>query len=168
MVNDLKCRNRSVQLGNQALVVYCDGACRRHYGEAKASIGVYFGPAHAHNLSENVPTTLLQTNQVPEFVALRRAIEEGLGLIETIPTTEHRFDLLIVATDSEYEYKGITEWIYRWKREMTMARIRNETLFAELDEYLQRLKECGLTVKLWRIPRESNMGADKLAGEKQR
>ena len=49
-----------------------------------------------------------------------------------------------------------------------MARIRNETLFAELDEYLQRLKERGLTVKLWRIPRVSNMGADKLAGEKQR
>lgn len=151
-------------LGNQAVVVYCDGACRKYYGEAKASIGVYFGPAHSHNLGEYVSTTLPQTNQVAELVALRRAIEEAMNLMKL----EHRFTSLVVATDSEYVYKGMTEWIYKWKREGTMARIRNGSLFEALDEYMRKLEDCGWTVKLWRIPREMNQEADQLAGEKQR
>ena len=96
-------------LNNHALVVYCDGACRKYDGKARSSIGVYFGPGHAHNLGNYVSSSLLQTNQVAELVALRRAIEEAVNL------TKHQgcFDSVVVATDAEYIYKGLTEWIYK-------------------------------------------------------
>ena len=49
-----------------------------------------------------------------------------------------------------------------------MARIRNVVLFDELDKYMSMVESCNLPVKLWRIPREMNLGADQLVGEKQR
>ena len=162
---------------NNALVVYCDGACRKSAdGAPRGTIGVYFGPNDPNNFGAFIPTTLAQTNQVSELLALLRAIERGVARIEKtiekvvagdemVPRRKDR--ILIVATDSEYAYKGITEWIYKWKEEGVGHKIRNFDLFLEIDLYLQMLERRGLRVLIWRIPREFNVGADSIACEMQ-
>ena len=115
-------------------MVCCDGACRRLANDTRGTIGVYFRPDDPNNFGTFVPITLSQTNQVSELLAPLRAIEGGVAKIETVPRPEDR--ILIIATDSEYAYKGITEWIYKWREEGVYHKIHNFDLFLEIDLYL--------------------------------
>lgn len=152
---------------NKALVVYCDGACRRSVDNIpRGTIGVYFGPNNPNNFGASVPTTLPQTNQVSELLALLKAIEEGIVKIET--ALQPQYQVLIVGTDSEYAYRGVTEWVYKWREEGAYHKIHNFDLFFEIDLYLRILERGGLKILIWRIPREFNTGADYIACEMQR
>lgn len=156
--------NVGIILNDSAQIVYCDGASRRGKDgiPANASIGVYFGPDNAKNFGKYVPISLSQTNQVAELIALYEAIRV------TVATTGE-LTSLIVATDSEYVYKGVTEWIHKWKQEAGgLTRIQNGYLFLKIDTLIQDLQERGLMVRIWKIPRELNQGADRIAGNLQK
>ncbi|THU84755.1 ribonuclease H-like protein [Dendrothele bispora CBS 962.96] len=75
----------------------------------------------------------------------------------------------IVATDSEYVVKGITQWYPAWKaRDWRTANGKtpvNLDLFHRLNNRLSALEAMNVEVGFWKIPREYNKLADKLAGE---
>ncbi|KAJ1985241.1 hypothetical protein H4R33_004130 [Dimargaris cristalligena] len=88
----------------ERLRVYTDGAATNNgRRNARAGLGVYFGPGDPRNVSE----TLLdgrQTNQRAELMAIKRAIEKA--------------DLntpLEICTDSQYSINCITKWGYHWE-----------------------------------------------------
>lgn len=58
------------------IVVYTDGACAGNgRADARAGVGVYFGAGDPRNLSEAVPPSRRQTNNVAEVLAVVRAVE---------------------------------------------------------------------------------------------
>ncbi|THU86997.1 ribonuclease H-like protein [Dendrothele bispora CBS 962.96] len=75
----------------------------------------------------------------------------------------------IVATDSEYVVRGITQWYPAWKtngwRNAAGRTPTNLDLFHQLNDKLNKLEALDVEVGFWKIPREYNYLADKLAGE---
>ncbi|KAJ5029793.1 hypothetical protein J3E73DRAFT_379654 [Bipolaris maydis] len=73
----------------------------------------------------------------------------------------------IVATDSEYVVKGMTEWLPKWKsnnwRTAKGTTPANLDLFLALDSVVTTLESENLTIGFWYIPREHNKIADRLA-----
>jgi len=78
-----------------------------------------------------------------------------------------RLAQMVVATDSEYVYKGMTEWMPKWKangwRNSSGKIVANKDLFCMLDEVLSALEGHLIDVGFWWIPREFNKRADALA-----
>lgn len=151
--------DKGIILNGTMLVVYCNGACRK----GKSSVGVYFGPDNPYNFGKCIPDTFPQTNQVAEVFALWKAMEIGLIRLSNV-----HMNTLVIATDSEYAYMGVTEWVLKWKRdpkEQILKRIRNASFFLKIDEYLTTVEGAkGGNIKFWRVPRELNAGADRIAG----
>lgn len=146
-------------VGEGYLLVSCDGACKGNGSqEAKASVGIYCGEEHPANLAGMVPTHLNHTNQVAELLACWLAIDIGVGLLRS----GKRGNKLVVALDSEYVCKGLTQWIIAWKKK-DFKGIKNKELFKELDNTISVLEEEGIQVMLWKVKRAQNMDADRLA-----
>lgn len=144
-------------VGEMGMLVYCDGACQGNgTEESLASVGVYCGEGHVANWSGRLEGC--QTNQTAELTAVLTAIVIGVRLLEANPRRKQ----LIIASDSEYACKGLTEWIISW-RAIAFKKVKNRTLFMALDEKISELEESGIQVKLWKIPRAENMRADQLA-----
>jgi ribonuclease HI len=60
----------------ERIVVYTDGACAGNgRAGARAGVGVFFGAGDPRNLSEAVPPSMCQTNNVAEVLAIVRAVE---------------------------------------------------------------------------------------------
>ncbi|GAA5875893.1 hypothetical protein JCM1840_002966 [Sporobolomyces johnsonii] len=78
---------------------------------------------------------------------------------------------LVIATDSEYVARGCTEWLPKWQRNVWVnARgqpIANQDLWTRV---VDRMNYFGddLRVGLWRIDRELNKRADKIANDMAR
>ncbi len=126
------------------LKMYCDGASRGNPGPA--SYGVYVLDAGDHFVAEYCESIGRATNQVAEYRALIRSLEEGIKLGAT--------DLEIF-TDSEFVTKQF-QGIYRVKHPDM------QTLMARVRELEKNFK----SVRLQHIPRSSHPGnkrADQLA-----
>ncbi|XP_045158632.1 ribonuclease H1-like [Mercenaria mercenaria] len=90
----------------EAPVVYTDGACTNNgYGEAKAGIGVYWGPGHPLNTSERLPGR--QTNNRAEIHAVVKAVQQA---------KESGFNELTVKTDSMFLINSMTKWLHGWQK----------------------------------------------------
>jgi ribonuclease HI len=87
--------------GNQAVVIYADGACKGNPGVGGWGALLQFGEVE-RELSGGEPST---TNNRMELTA---AIEALAAL--------KRPCRVRVYTDSQYVQKGITEWLPGWKR----------------------------------------------------
>ncbi|OIW33173.1 RNase H domain protein [Coniochaeta ligniaria NRRL 30616] len=82
------------------------------------------------------------------------------------------FHTLVIATDSEYAVEGSTKWVGTWIRNGWKRRVgrgwedvKNKDLWEVLLGEIERYKDLGLSVELWRIPREWNTVADAVAKE---
>ncbi|GLI71980.1 hypothetical protein PoHVEF18_000147 [Penicillium ochrochloron] len=77
---------------------------------------------------------------------------------------KEEFDCLVIATDSDYVVKGITNWVKAWRRKGWKTRsgtpVKNKDLWQCLLGEIERADENGLRVKFWWIPREWNIEAD--------
>jgi ribonuclease HI len=103
-------------------LVFVDGACSGNgSGGASSGIGGLFGETPdcqwSIPIDDSVDTVPVRTNQRAELLA---AIEGVYRLGDYwLPRKESRpnghLDQIVVATDSEYVYKGITEWMPKWK-----------------------------------------------------
>ncbi|KAF5356441.1 hypothetical protein D9758_009531 [Tetrapyrgos nigripes] len=75
----------------------------------------------------------------------------------------------VIAMDSEYVVKGITDWYPSWKRRgwrTANGKIpANLDLFHRLNDKLTELEVTGVEIGFWRIPRKYNQLADQLAGQ---
>ncbi|TRX92218.1 hypothetical protein FHL15_006833 [Xylaria flabelliformis] len=79
------------------------------------------------------------------------------------------FTSLVIATDSSYLVDGATEWVRRWVRNGWKTRtggpVKNQDLWQLFLGEIEKCRETGLEVELWKIPREMNEFADLVAKE---
>ncbi|KIY64026.1 ribonuclease H-like protein [Cylindrobasidium torrendii FP15055 ss-10] len=165
-------------------VVYTDGACSNNGDDSSAisAIGGTLGDAYLeYNWSIKIDDSMdygqRRTSQRAELLAaiegLRHLVLEddndcrsaGGHLSQASEGTDGSF--YVVATDSEYVVKGVTQWYPKWQRNGWRTaggtRPTNLDLFRELVEYVEDLEKNGITVKFWYIPRRYNREADALA-----
>jgi ribonuclease HI len=99
-------------------IIYTDGACTNNgQAAAKAGTGAAYGNDDSSQLSKPVTDMVdnfpLRSNQRAELCAARL----GLDLVAEARTEEcsSEAEVWIIATDSEYVVKGMTEWLPTWK-----------------------------------------------------
>ena len=132
--------------------VSIDGSCKGNgTGHAVSGFGIYWGPNHPYNISERIPRTEGQSNQVAELTELT---------VEQI--RERGFKEMIVQTDSMYVCNGITSWVSKWLNNGWKTAQGNEELWQRLHE------QCKLVDIHWRHVKghsgnPENEAADKLA-----
>jgi ribonuclease HI len=106
-------------------IIFTDGACINNgRPEAKAGVGVAYGKNDGSQLSmpitDSADNFALRTNQRAELYAAKLGLE-FLAEADRINTTEPSDKLKgeskawIIATDSEYVVKGMTEWLPTWR-----------------------------------------------------
>ena len=122
------------------ILIYCDGACSGNPGPGGWAAIVAIADKDVWELGGRDPAT---TNNRMEL----RAAIEALRTIEKIggPVT--------VFTDSVYVIKGITEWIFGWRRRgwksMTGEPVANREHWEELSYFNERRK--GADVVQWKF-----------------
>jgi ribonuclease HI len=99
-------------------VIYIDGACKNNgRPEATAGAGVVFGADDLvlgklsipiNDANDNFP---VRSNQRAELLAAKL----GLELLQLRKEITTQTNTCIIATDSEYVVKGITEWLLKWR-----------------------------------------------------
>lgn len=157
---------------NNSIIIAVDGACRGNGGpDARAAIGVYFGPSSKYNVSKLWPGDN-PTNQIAELwaaiVALEKAIEvQRVGVHGEQVTRALR--RVVIKADSEYVVKAMTEWVFKWERNgwrsTKGSAVVNEGLFKRLLELVKRLNSLEVEVLFWHVLRERNSDADELANQ---
>ena len=151
----------------KTITIEVDGACRFNgTPSARAAIGVYFGDGSEYNVSK-ILRDAAPTSQKAELSAGICALEQAF----VITTTKIAgvLNKLVVQTDSNYLFMGVTKWIGKWKTNGYMNAkgqpVTNAKMFQRLDEIIQTLEGLGLQVTLHCIPRRLNQNADALANE---
>lgn len=122
------------ELWADAKVVYTDGACSANgTAKARAGYGVYWGENHADNVAE--PLSGPATNNRAELTAVIRALETAIS---------HKYERLIVCTDSNLLIKTMESYIHGWRKNgwKTAARtdVKNKDLIVRLDELLKMIE----------------------------
>jgi len=164
---------------------FIDGACANNgQKDAKAGVGIALGIREDDQLSipvtDDVDSFPLRSNQRAELLAACLA----LSMIPNDPAFKgepefekrHKRDFskasdeprnAIIATDSQYVVKGITEWLPTWKSKNWMTSKgtspANLDLFLRVEEEVIRLEKENIPVGFWYIPRVHNAVADSLA-----
>ena len=152
------------------MCIYVDGACAYNgYPNARASVGVYFGPDSAYNWAGILDrNTHPQTSQYAEIFAAIRALRiyrasrsegyRGWDAVETV----------VVVTDSDYVFRAITDYVYKWEGNNYMnsrgVPVVNGRGFRQLNRIVKDLESEGIAVLFWKVPREYNQEANALAG----
>ena len=103
--------------------IFTDGACKGNPGPGGWGAILRYG-GHEKELSGAEPDT---TNNRMELLAAIRALE-----------TLKRACRVEIYTDSTYVQRGVMEWMRGWKAKGWPARIKNQDLWKELDELLQK------------------------------
>ncbi|KAI8947763.1 hypothetical protein F4801DRAFT_559572 [Xylaria longipes] len=79
------------------------------------------------------------------------------------------FTSVVIATDSSYLVDGATVWVRSWVRNGWKTRaggsVKNQDLWELFLGEVEKCRETGLEVELWKIPREMNEVADAMAKE---
>ncbi|CAL8578857.1 hypothetical protein XPA_004628 [Xanthoria parietina] len=159
-------------------LIFTDGACRNN-GQpgATAGIGVAMGTGwqYAVPITANMDRGQRRTSSRAELLAALSGLRlmvaadqlQQLKQLETSgPPTEER-QSWVIATDSEYVVKGMTEWLPAWKnnkmRNGRNVKPANLDLFLQLDAALANEEMKGAKIGFWHVPREYNSMADTLA-----
>ena len=106
-------------------IIFTDGACINNgRPEAKAGVGVAFGKNDRSQLSMPITDSMdnfaRRSNQRAELYAAKLGLKflaEADRVNTKEPTGESRREskAWIIATDSEYVVKGMTEWLPTWR-----------------------------------------------------
>lgn len=136
----------------QKMLIFIDGACSNNgTPEARAGYGVKWS-ARDHlssRLEGNGPETSNRAELRAAIVALGLRVWNGEGFKE-----------VVLACDSTYVVKGISEWVPKWKRNgwRTDRRtpVENRDLWEMLLAALGKQDDRGVSVQFWLIPREDN------------
>ncbi|KAL8734426.1 MAG: hypothetical protein Q9181_003206 [Wetmoreana brouardii] len=156
------------------IVVAVDGACRDNgYPEAKSAYGIYFAVDSPHNVG-SIITDSTHSSQRAELRACLEAVGKVRDMEDVLESTGEPVDgldghlrHLIIKADSAYLVRGITEYIEKWRTNgYKTARgtpVVNADLFQRLDREVETMKDMGVHVRFWQVPRAYNQEADKLA-----
>ncbi|KAL2132138.1 hypothetical protein VTI74DRAFT_4144 [Chaetomium olivicolor] len=155
--------------GNEprTVLVYADGACSNNgQPNPRAGWAVVYGPASVASgrLEDKGPfgDDSVATSNRAEL----RAVIAALRLCDW---NGDGFNSVVIATDSSYVIDGATGWAKGWVRNGWKTRtggdVKNRDLWEMLLGEVERWKDRGLRVALWRIPRDLNAVADTAAKE---
>jgi ribonuclease HI len=127
------------------LNIYTDGSCYNNGApEALAGIGVWIEERPYDSISEVVPPTYVQTNQVAELMAVLRAVQ----CVENVSRAT-------IYSDSQYAVSSVNTWYYNWKandwKTSKKATPANLDLVAEVREHMDRAIENGITITLVKV-----------------
>ncbi|KAF3197621.1 hypothetical protein TWF679_002907 [Orbilia oligospora] len=173
---------------------FADGACSNNgRGGARAGVGVAGGEEEDLHVSISFSDLVLdggitkRTSQIAELRAAMMAVSsidcfyDGFrGDEEPAPknprrSRKHGMDepidnttICIIAMDSEYVIKGVTDWLPNWKenglKNAKGYEPANLSLFLLLEEDICQVeKKWGIEISFWWVPRGCNMIADELA-----
>lgn len=138
------------------MLMYIAGACSNEgTTQARAGYGCKWSP-HRH-ISHRLEGTEPETSNCAELraaiVALGLRVWNGEG-----------FDKVIVACDSEYVVKGISEWVPKWKTNGWQTSqgipVENRDLWEALLAALSKQDDQGVLVQFWLIPGDKNEADD--------
>ena len=161
-----QCHNLTAH--GHAIVIATDGACRNNgRPDAIASCGVFFNVDSYHNKAFKVHDRR-PTSQRAEL----RAAIYALGSFTKMFTSGYVENKgyvteVIIKSDSAYLVNGMTSWIIAWRQNGYLNslgyNLKNQGLFRKLDRLCNNLAMMGVQVRFWKVPREENQQADKLA-----
>ena len=122
---------------------------------ARAGYGVVFAPLEWYS-----PISGRLEQDGHEQTSNRAELRAVLASLTLRSWVGEGFSRVILACDSEYVVKGISEWILKWRNNgwKTTARspVANQDLWKKLEEKLRELEKEGMLVQFWKIPREWN------------
>lgn len=111
-------------------IVFTDGACSKNGRyESTSGVGIAYGTGDDRQMSVPITDSLdpypLRSSQRAELLAAKLGLKFLADyVLDTLKPTERLKDKSrswLIATDSEYVVKGMTEWLPRWKVRFTYA-----------------------------------------------
>jgi ribonuclease HI len=121
-----------------SIIVFTDGACTGNPGPGGWGVVIALPDGHVRELGGGNPET---TNNRMEMVAALKALQALEGHPERA----------VVYTDSVYVIRGITEWIWGWRRRgwknAEGEAVSNRDLWEELSKEATKRKDFGLEWK---------------------
>ncbi|MEQ1721971.1 MAG: ribonuclease HI [Pseudobdellovibrio sp.] len=117
------------------VTIYCDGACSGNPGPGGyGSIVIYNG--RVVELGDSHPAT---TNNRMEMAAVVAALNYCVKKLAS-----EKIESIQVFTDSVYVIRGITQWIFGWKKRgwknAANEEVSNQDIWVELDKTVQNVK----------------------------
>lgn len=110
----------------KSIVIYTDGACSGNPGPGGWASIVAFPEGHVRELGgKEAPTT---NNQM-----------ELMGTIRALELIKDRNEPVVIFTDSTYVIRGITQWVWGWKKRGWKNAEGQEVLNRDLWERLHRV-----------------------------
>lgn len=131
--------------------VYTDGACKGNPG--KGGWGVFWRDDSIHELYGGEWNT---TNNRMELSAIIKALEYFCKLDKPE---------IIIYTDSQYAFKGITQWMTKWKQKGWYNSKKEMVLNVDLWKKIDEMMYPGVHIR-WIKAHDGNVGnenADRLA-----
>lgn len=129
-------------MNKKNIIIYCDGACSGNPGPGGWGSIV----AYEDCVSELGGGNRQTTNNRMEMTGVIEAFNFCLQNKNNIHTQS-----ILVFTDSVYVIKGITQWIFGWKKRgwknAENQEISNQDLWMELDKTVQLLKNNNFEIK---------------------
>lgn len=149
--------------GKASLLIFTDGsALGNGQAGARAGCGVVYSP-----LGTGMSFPLERSPDGSPPTSNRAELRAVLAAIELRYWPGEGFAGIVIATDSEYVIKGISEWVPKWKRNgwktAAGANVKNQDLWKRL---LNKVEECeadGLRIQFFQLKREWNVEADECA-----
>ncbi|KAL9576546.1 MAG: hypothetical protein Q9212_007005 [Teloschistes hypoglaucus] len=170
------CR-KGCSMHRRSILVGTDGACRNNgKPAAKAAYGVYFGKKSHQSHSYKIVRGRRFTSQRAELHAciealmtirnIKNAVASGWNKDEFSHVADE-FPPVIIKSESAYLVVGMTEHINRWKDNGYLNAqgkpLINGDYFMRIDQEIQTLQSLGIDVLFWRVTKDRNQEANKLA-----
>ncbi|KAI0552683.1 hypothetical protein F4679DRAFT_533500 [Xylaria curta] len=158
---------------NKALA-YADGACSDNGQQnPQAAWAAVLRPSIGDNIRPCIVSGRLELKGPfgDESVATsnRAELRAAIAVLRRNDWRADGFTSVVIATDSSYLVDGATEWVRRWVRNGWKTRtgdpVKNQDLWELFLGEVEKCRETGLEVELWKIPREMNELADAAAKE---
>jgi ribonuclease HI len=154
--------NANGNVVSNLVVVFVDGACRNNgTSYAQGGVGIYFGRNSGFNWAGHLTRGRAHsTSQRAELAAALRAIHQCEAVNDRYPSITH----FVIASDSQYLVRGITDWIYKWVNNgwtnSAGDNLANADLWSELHS---RVCNTWLDIMFWKVDRDENEEADEMA-----
>ncbi|MBC7742645.1 MAG: ribonuclease HI [Bdellovibrionaceae bacterium] len=132
------------QLKDQ-IIIYCDGACSGNPGPGGWASSVIF--ANRNHVQEIAGSAAATTNNRMEITGSLAALTLCANSKDLATTKK-----IIILTDSVYVIRGITQWIFGWKKRgwKTAANepVSNQDLWEQLEVVVKKIKAINTKVEL--------------------
>lgn len=146
------------------ILVFTDGACldQGQPGRRRAGWGFVYNES-----DPGAQGPLEGTVGGAEQTSNRAELRAAIAFLQMRVWESGGANRFVIATDSEYVVEGISvrleRWIRRGWRTSDGKPVANRDLWAVLKQEIESAESVGIDVLFWKIPRELNGRADRLA-----